>query len=81
MQIKSHEQLLAKRIENFKKIRDNIASVEDRMKHLEKLHAGLHEQSQVLTHIKADLEGEPTAEIAVAQEAARPAAVTNAMAV
>jgi hypothetical protein len=35
LQIKEHEKVLAKRIENFKKIRDNITSVEDRIKQLE----------------------------------------------
>ena len=59
LQIKGHEQVLAKRVDNFKQIRDNIASVDDRMKHLEKRHASLHEQVEVLTRIKADLAGEP----------------------
>jgi hypothetical protein len=71
MQLKSHEQVLATRIDNFKKIRDNISSVEDRMKHLAKLHAGLHEQSQVLARIKADLGGTPAAGTEGLHEAAR----------
>jgi len=58
LQIKNHEQVLAKRLENFKKIRDNISSVEDRMKHLEKLRATLEQQSRVLARIKANLDGE-----------------------
>ena len=59
LQIKEHEKVLAKRIENFKKIRDNISSVEDRMKQLQKLQTALRQQSDVLTRIKADLDGEP----------------------
>lgn len=58
LQIKGHEQVLAKRIENFKKIRDNISSVEERIKQLEKLHVTLHQQSRVLARIKASLDGE-----------------------
>ena len=62
LQIKEHEKVLAKRIENFKKIRDNINSVEDRMKHLEKLRVALRDQAKVLTGIKTSLDGEtPTA--------------------
>ncbi len=62
LQIKNHEQVLSKRIENFKKIRDNISSVEDRVKQLEKQRAVLEGQSQVLTGIKANLDGENYAE-------------------
>ena len=58
VQIKEHESTLAKRIENFKKIRDNITSVEDRMKHLEKLQVALQDQAKVLTRIKTSLNGE-----------------------
>ncbi len=61
LQIKEHEKVLAKRIENFKKIRDNISSVEDRMKHLEKLLGTLQQQTRVLTGIKASLDGEAAA--------------------
>jgi hypothetical protein len=58
LQIKDHEQVLAKRLENFKKIRDNLSSVEERIKHLEKLQVTLQQQSQVLARIKAALDGE-----------------------
>ncbi|MBI4192731.1 MAG: dynamin family protein [Betaproteobacteria bacterium] len=58
LQIKDHEQVLSRRIENFKKIRDNISSVEDRMKQVEKLQATLQQQSRVLARIKAALDGE-----------------------
>ena len=68
LQIKDHEKVLAKRIENFKKIRDNISSVEDRMKHLQKLQVALRDQARVLTGIKTSLDGE-----APAAPAAKPA--------
>ena len=58
MQIKEHENVLAKRIENFKKIRDNIGSVEDRMKILEKQRVTLHQQGQVLAGINTNLDGQ-----------------------
>jgi chromosome segregation ATPase len=60
LQIKEHEKVLAKRIENFKKIRDNITSVEDRIKQLEKLRVELESQAQVLSGIKVSLDGERT---------------------
>ena len=50
--------VLAKRIENFKKIRDNISSVEDRLKQLEKLEQALESQRKVLARIKYSLDGE-----------------------
>ena len=58
LQIKEHEKVLAKRIENFKKIRDNISSVEDRIKQLEKLRVALESQAKVLSGIKVSLDGE-----------------------
>jgi hypothetical protein len=66
--------VLAKRIENFKKIRDNISSVEDRMKHLQKLQVALDDQAKVLTGIKQSLDGDasvakPVAEALVAEVA------------
>ena len=61
LQIKEHEKVLAKRIDNFKKIRDNISSVEDRMKHLQKLQVALQDQARVLTGIKTSLDGEASA--------------------
>jgi len=66
LQIKAHEQVLAKRIENFQKIRDNISSVDDRMKHLSKIHETLQEQSAVLARIKGDLDDTPAARDAAA---------------
>jgi predicted transcriptional regulator len=73
LQIKSHEQVLSKRIENFKTIRDNINSVEDRMKHLEKQQAVLQQQSRVLARIRCNLDGEalPEQEPATQREAAQ----------
>jgi hypothetical protein len=62
LQIKDHEQVLAKRLENFRKIRDNISSVEDRMKHLEKLQVTLEQQSRVLARIKTNLDDEAFSE-------------------
>jgi hypothetical protein len=58
LQIKEHEKVLAKRIENFKKIRDNISSVEDRIKQLEKSQVALESQAKVLSSIKASLDGD-----------------------
>ena len=58
MQIKEHEKVLAKRIENFKKIRDNVSSVEDRIKQLEKSRIALEDQAKVLTGIKTSLDSE-----------------------
>ena len=58
LQIKEHEKVLAKRIENFKKIRDNIGSVEDRMKQLEKVRMALQDQTGVLSGIKTSLDGD-----------------------
>ena len=55
LQIKDHEKVLVKRLEFFKQIRDNISSVEDRMKDLNKQLLVLQQQSQVLTGIKANL--------------------------
>jgi hypothetical protein len=60
-QIKEHESVLAKRIENFKKIRDNIGSVEDRMKVLERSRVTLQQQGEVLAGIGANLDGEAPA--------------------
>jgi phage shock protein A len=72
-QIKEHEQVLAKRIENFRKIRANIGSVEERIRELKKLRVALNQQSAVLNDIKARLDGEPVPGQAVARE---PEAVT-----
>ena len=55
-QIKEHESILSKRIDNFKKIRDNITSVEDRMKDLEKQRVTLQQQGQVLVGINSNLD-------------------------
>ena len=71
LQIKEHEKVLAKRIENFKKIRDNISSVEDRIKHLDKLQVALADQATVLTAIKASLDGETVTDTVVEQPVAR----------
>jgi hypothetical protein len=62
LQIREHEKVLAKRIENFKKIRDNISSVEDRMKHLQKMQGDLEAQAKVLAIIKHSLNGDGEAD-------------------
>lgn len=62
LQVKEYERVIAKRIENFKKIRDNLGSVEQRIKQVEKQQAVLQEQSKVLARIKASLGDEPKVE-------------------
>ncbi len=57
LQIKDHEQMLARRIENFKTIRDNVVSVEERIKTAEKQQVVLLQQSLVLARIRAGLDG------------------------
>ena len=56
LQVKSYEQVLTKRIENFKKIRDSIGSTEQRITELEIQRVALQQQSAVLTSIKAGLD-------------------------
>lgn len=58
LQLKDHEQALAKRIENFKKIRDNIGSAEDRLKALAKQRAEVLAQAEILARIREDLKGD-----------------------
>lgn len=58
LQLKDHEQALAKRIENFKKIRDNIGSAEDRLKALAKQRAEVMAQAEILARIREDLKGD-----------------------
>jgi hypothetical protein len=73
LQIKEHEKVLSKRLENFKKIRDNIGSVESRIKQIESQREVLERQRAVLTRIQASLDGEalpPPATVARAREAA-----------
>ena len=74
-QIREHEGILAKRIDNFRKIRDNIGSVEDRMKALEQSRVTLQQQGEVLAGINANLDGEAAAAAAPAayQKVARAA--------
>ena len=74
-QIRDHENILAKRIGNFKKIRDNINSVEDRMKILDRQHVTLQQQGHALARIKASLDGEavPAARAAAHPELTRAA--------
>jgi hypothetical protein len=75
LQIKDHEQVLAKRLENFKKIRDNLSSAEERIQHLEKLQVTLQQQSHVLARIKTSLDGEDIVEAPpVTQREAAPVA-------
>ena len=56
LQIKEHETVLSKRLENFKKIRDNIGSAEARIKELQAQRAALEQQQGVLARIHASLE-------------------------
>jgi GTPase SAR1 family protein len=58
LQIKEHEKVLSKRLENFKKIRDNIGSVESRIKQLETQRVVLEQQREVLERIQRNLDGE-----------------------
>ena len=60
LQIKEHEAVLSKRLENFKKIRDNIGSVEGRIKQLDSQRVVLEQQREVLARIQASLDGEDT---------------------
>jgi hypothetical protein len=60
MQIKSHEQVLAKRIENLKKIRDNLSSIEERIKGLGKERDKLQQQSKLLARIRFSLDDKPS---------------------
>jgi len=69
LQIKEHEKVLARRIENFKKIRDNISSVDDRIKLLQKTQVGLQHQSIVLNRIKTSLDGETPPESTIVSRA------------
>ena len=75
LQIKEHEQVLSKRLENFKKIRDNISSVESRIKQLETQRVVLEQQREVLARIQASLDGD-AAEPAVIEPAPQPAPAT-----
>lgn len=56
LQIKEHETVLSKRLENFKKIRDNIGSAEARIKEVQTQRAALEQQQGVLARIHASLE-------------------------
>jgi hypothetical protein len=73
LQIKEHEKVLSKRLENFKKIRDNIGSVEGRIKQLEAQRVVLEQQREVLARIQSSLDGDaprPAAAPAPAQAVA-----------
>ena len=72
LQIKEHEKVLAKRIDNFKKIRDNLGSVEGRIKQLEAQRIVLEQQRDVLARIQGSLDGDdmPRRATAPAQEQA-----------
>ena len=66
LQVKEHEKVLSKRLENFKKIRDNIGSVEGRMKQLETQRVVLEQQRDVLARIQASLDDDERHPAAVA---------------
>ena len=72
LQIKEHEKVLSKRLENFKKIRDNLGSVEGRIKQLEAQRIVLEQQRDVLARIQGSLAGDdmPRRATAPAQEQA-----------
>jgi hypothetical protein len=59
-QLQEHEKALAQRIEHFKKIRDNLGSLEERIQLLQKQQVALQAQRKVLIDIKGHLDGEPT---------------------
>lgn len=58
-QLKEHEGVLTRRVDNVKKIRDNIGSVEDRTKFLQQQQVLLQKQSTVLGQIKVSIQGQP----------------------
>jgi hypothetical protein len=72
LQIKEHEKVLSKRLENFKKIRDNIGSVEGRIKQLETQRVVLEQQREVLARIQASLDGDDPLPVAAAAPASAP---------
>ena len=74
LQIKEHEAVLSKRLENFKKIRDNIGSVEGRIKQLETQRVVLEQQREVLARIQASLDGDDAMPVAMPVMAPAPAA-------
>lgn len=78
LQIREHEKVLAKRLENFRKIRDNIGSVESRIKELESQRHALEAQHAVLSRIRSSLADGAAPPPATATDAARatPAAAT-----
>jgi hypothetical protein len=59
LQLKEHEGVLTRRVDNVKKIRDNIGSVDDRAKFLHQQQAVLQKQSAVLGQIKTNIQGQP----------------------
>ena len=61
--LKEHEVQLGKRIENVKKMRDNLQSVDDRAKFLERQMLQLKAQHDVLLRIKVNMEN-PVAQAA-----------------
>lgn len=61
LQIKEHEAVLSKRLENFKKIRDSIGSAEGRIKEVQAQRVILEQQRGVLARIHASLDDAPPA--------------------
>ncbi|MGH8618714.1 MAG: dynamin family protein [Burkholderiales bacterium] len=57
-QLKEHEGILSRRVDNVKKIRDNIGSVDDRAKFLQQQQVVLMKQSTVLGQIKTAIQGQ-----------------------
>ena len=57
LQLKEHESVLSRRVDNVKKLRDNIGSVEDRAKGLQQEQVKLQKQSTVLAQIKMSIKG------------------------
>ena len=57
LQLRDYENLLNRRVENLQKIKDDIGSLEERARQLEKLRASLQEQGMELVKIKATIAG------------------------
>lgn len=79
-QIKERELLLMKRVESLRNLRDNITSVEDRLKQLDVQRVSLKKQSDVLDQVRTRLGRAPGMPVVAAGTvAAAPQAVTAAV--
>ena len=66
LQIKEHEKVLTMRLENFKKIRDNLDSLEARIKETQAQRVVLEQQRVVLARTQASLDSEGAAPVIAA---------------